>query len=66
LCDLTEGLRLLTVLLHPFMPATAAEMSARIGLPAGSPVAWDEAAWGRLPAGLRVVAGASLFPRIEE
>ena len=66
LWDLTEGLRLLTVLLHPFMPSTAAEMSARIGMPAGSPWPGSEAAWGRLPAGLRVVAGASLFPRIEE
>lgn len=66
LWDLTEGLRLLTVLLYPFMPTTAAEMAARIGLSAASTESWEEAAWGRLPVGLRVVTGASLFPRIED
>jgi Methionyl-tRNA synthetase len=66
LWDLTEGLRLLTVLLHPFMPATAAEMAVRIGLSAGTTASWEEAVWGRLPTGLQVVMGASLFPRIED
>ncbi len=94
LWDLVEGLRLLAILLHAFMPATSAEIMVRLGMGAGctdrgdegdsdttggegagvdstgagfggAVVAWAEAAWGRLPEGLTVIAGASLFPRIE-
>ena len=82
LWDLAEGLRLLSVLLHPFIPQTAAAIRERLGLaPAtaapgaaalGTPESrlpdpsWDEAHWGLLPAGLTVVTGAPLFPRIED
>jgi len=67
LWDLAEGLRLLAVLLHPFMPATATQLLTRLGLPGGpEAVAWQQAAWGRLPAGLAVVQGPPLFPRIED
>lgn len=83
LWDLAEGLRLLTLLLHPFIPQTAAAIRERLGLPAAGAAApgvaesgiaesrlpdpsWDEARWGLLPAGLTVVTGAPLFPRIEE
>jgi methionyl-tRNA synthetase len=80
LWDLAEGLRLLSVLLYPFMPGTALEMRARLGLrtPAAAaggaapgaardakvPV-WNEARWGLLPDGATVVSGPPLFPRIE-
>ncbi|GAB4246591.1 MAG: methionine--tRNA ligase [Thermoleophilia bacterium] len=67
LYDLAEGLRLLSVLLHPYMPGTAVRIRARLGLSAdAAALAWEETAWGRLPAGLRVVQGGPLFPRIEE
>lgn len=106
LWDLAEGLRLLSVLLHPFIPQTAAAIQERLGLrcisradveaapegagvtgvlaaqgassgatsggvPGGVPApalvpGWEEARWGLLPHGLTVVAGASLFPRIED
>ena len=76
LWDLAEGLRLLSVLLHPFIPGTAAAIRERLGLPAteaGGPVAgslpdpsWGEARWGLFPEGLTVIAGAALFPRIED
>jgi methionyl-tRNA synthetase len=76
LWDLTEGLRLLSVLLHPFVPETAAAIRERLGLPAAVPSdtaartniepGWGEARWGLLPDGLTVVAGAPLFPRIED
>ncbi|HZJ02712.1 MAG TPA: methionine--tRNA ligase [Thermoleophilia bacterium] len=65
--DLTEGLRLLAVLLHPYMPATADEILRRLGLePGRDTYSWAETTWGGLPDGLRVVSGAPLFPRIEE
>ena len=75
LWDLAEGLRLLSVLLHPFIPQTAALIRERLGFApaaataAGAPLpdpSWDDALWGLLPAGLTVVSGAPLFPRIED
>ncbi|MGI5939882.1 MAG: methionine--tRNA ligase [Thermoleophilia bacterium] len=73
LWDLAEGLRLVSVVLYPFIPVTATTIMERLGLaPAatqpivdGAP-SWEEARWGLLPAGLAVVIGAPLFPRIEE
>jgi len=79
LYDLAEGLRLLSVLLYPFMPRTALTMRERLGLGAqGGGVElvdlgatawvppWSEAKWGLLAPGARVVSGAPLFPRIED
>jgi methionyl-tRNA synthetase len=70
LWDLAEGLRLLSVLLHPFVPETAAAIRQRLGIdPDGSaaqPPGWDEARWGLLAEGLTMVTGPSLFPRIED
>jgi methionyl-tRNA synthetase len=37
LWDLAEGLRLLSVLLHPFIPLTAAAIRERLGLPGAAP-----------------------------
>jgi methionyl-tRNA synthetase len=65
LWDLAEGLRLLSVVLYPFVPQTAGSVRTRLGLDAGI-TSWNEARWGMLPAGVVVVAGAPLFPRIEE
>ena len=71
LWDLAEGLRLLSVLLYPFMPQTALAIRKRLGLGLDSAAAptvplWEETRWGLLPAGLHVVSGPALFPRIEE
>ena len=73
LWDLAEGLRLLSVLLHPFMPQTAMAIRERLGLTSAGSASdtatgpsWDEARWGLLAPGLRVTAGGALFPRIED
>jgi len=69
LWDLAEGLRLLSVLLHPFIPQAAGAIRERIGLTSTSGIGgpgWADARWGLLPAGLTVVTGAPLFPRIED
>ena len=60
-----EALRIVALLASPALPATAAEIWRRIGLP-GSPAAHrlpDDAAWGGYPGGLAVEKGAPLFPR---
>ena len=69
LWDLAEGLRLLSVLLYPFIPETAWAIRERLGLSGVTTAigpAWIEARWGMLSDGLTVVTGAPLFPRIED
>ena len=69
LWDLAEGLRLISVLLHPFIPETAGTIRERLGLSGAATAsgpAWGEARWGVLPDGLTVATGAPLFPRIED
>ena len=64
--DALETLRIVSVLVCPAIPESAADIWTRIGLP-GRP---DEAtvpadlAWGGYPGGLEVAKGAPLFPRI--
>ena len=67
LWGLAEGLRLLSVLLYPYMPQTALAIRGRLGLDEAAP-SWDEARWdaGVLTPGQKVVPGPALFPRIEE
>lgn len=67
LWELAEGIRLLAVALHSFMPAATEETMRRLGLDGdGDALLWNEAAWGRLPAGRMVETGPPLFPRIED
>lgn len=66
LWNLAEGLRLLAVLLHPYVPQTSSEMLSRLGIePDAGAFAWDQARWGLLPGSASVVVGAPLFPRID-
>ena len=49
------------VLLHPFIPASAARMLEAVGDPGA--VAWERAGMGLLPAGIAVSQPPPLFPR---
>lgn len=64
---LAEGLRLLSSLMYPAMPATSVEIWKRLGLgkrPLDVP--WDEQArWGMLKDGMKVEKGKPLFPRLD-
>jgi len=62
LYNLAETCRVLAVLLWPFLPTTAANLYAQLGL-SEAPDKFAEAAWGRLPAGHTLGAVAPLFPR---
>jgi len=67
LWDLAEGIRLLAVVLHPFIPAATEETMRRLGLgESEDALMWSEAVWGRLPADNVVEIGPPLFPRIED
>ncbi|NOX80633.1 MAG: methionine--tRNA ligase [Deltaproteobacteria bacterium] len=65
---LAEGLRLITLVLRPFMPETAAKMAAALGLDAELETAsLDEAGhWGQMVPGHRISQGAQLFPRLDK
>lgn len=66
LYNLAEIIRIVTVLLSPFMPALAPRVWEQLGLTDLSRAGWDSVqVWGGLPAGLKVVKGQALFPRIE-
>ena len=65
LYNLLESVRICTVLLTPFMPATCEKIFAQLG--AGPELTtWDSAGrWGLLPQAAQVQRGDNLFPRID-
>ena len=56
-----EALRLISVLISPFIPETAEKIQKQIGLSEFDTVA----EWGHLPAGLTVSRGEPIFPRVD-
>jgi methionyl-tRNA synthetase len=65
LYNLCEVLRIVSILLKPFLPDTAPKIQQQIG--AGADVLTYEAAakWNLLPADTTIVKGDALFPRID-
>ena len=64
LATLGESLKMLSIVLAPFLPDAAAKIHASLTL-TGEPQLAD-AVWGRLPAGARVQKLSGLFPRIDD
>ena len=63
--NLLEVLRISAILLTPFMPDSAAEILRQIGA-CDACSTWESAAqYGSLPAGVTVVRGDNLFPRVD-
>lgn len=62
-----RALRLLAILLYPFMPQAAQQMIHQLGLSLelSQPVSDTKNGWDAPLAGSRIQKGASLFPRIE-
>ena len=63
LYNLAEVLRLVSLMIAPIMPDTANEIFKRIGKQAVEN--FETLEWGRLEAGLSIVHGSPLFPRID-
>ncbi len=64
MAELMEALRVVTLLISPFMPQTAAEAASVLGLEAG----WSTRAglqWGTSLASAKIAKAKPLFPRIE-
>ncbi len=65
LYNLAESIRVIGVLILPFMPTTAEKIFAQLGLPLPS-VTWESAKeWGVLPADAKMQKADALFPRID-
>ncbi|MGI6200912.1 MAG: methionine--tRNA ligase [Christensenellales bacterium] len=64
LYNLIESIRIVAVLIEPFMPATPARIFEQIGRPAAT--GWESTyAFGALEPGSQVKKGEALFPRID-
>lgn len=65
LYNLCEVLRIISVLITPFIPETAPKIQEQIGV-SGDTVTYESAAkWGVLPGDAIITKGATLFPRID-
>ncbi|MGZ9586125.1 methionine--tRNA ligase [Paenibacillus marinisediminis] len=63
---LAESLRIVSILIQPFLTQTPAKIREQLGLAEGEGTAWDAArVFGAIPAGTKVVKGSPIFPRLE-
>ncbi len=67
LYNLAESLRIISVLIAPFMPATAPKIWKQLGLPTDFSAVQlqDIETWGGMPVNLPIGTPEQLFPRIE-
>ena len=64
--NLVESIRVISILIEPFMPETPEKIWAQLGLSKGDATSWESAKkWGEYPDGVTVNKGESLFPRID-
>jgi methionyl-tRNA synthetase len=65
LYNVAEAIRIVSILIQPFMPLTPAKIWEQLNVPAEA-TAWETTkTWGVLPAELAVKKGETLFPRID-
>lgn len=62
--NLAEALRIVSVLIHPFMHATASEIRKQIGLSTDEPQ-WDDSKVFDMMSGEKVAKGDPIFPRMD-
>ncbi|MDO4799821.1 MAG: methionine--tRNA ligase [Bacillota bacterium] len=63
LYHLIESLRIIALLIRPFLPATSRKLAEQLGVELGD--IEESTVWGGFPAGNRVKKGDILFPRID-
>jgi len=67
LYNLADSIRIISVLISPFMPNTPAKIWVQLGMDHGQGSEWEDALqFGKLPTGLKVRKGEIIFPRIEK
>ncbi len=63
--NLAEALRIIAILIAPFVPVTAPKIYEQLGLGKQESFFMADAVWGKLATGTKVQKGEPLFPRIE-
>lgn len=64
--NLAESLRIISILIQPFMPETPEKIWQQLGIVSGGALEWDSAKrWGGYPQGTAVQKGDVIFPRID-
>ena len=63
LYSLGESVRLISLLVSPFMPTTASQIRAQLGIGEPATSLGEEVKWGRLAGGVTIGAVAPLFPK---
>lgn len=63
--NLAEALRIIAILIAPFVPVTAPKIYEQLGLGKSESFFMADAVWGKLATGTKVQKGEPLFPRIE-
>lgn len=63
--NLAEALRIIAILIAPFVPVTAPKIYEQLGLGKSESFFMADAVWGKLASGTKVQKGYPLFPRIE-
>ncbi|MGL4362607.1 MAG: methionine--tRNA ligase [Cellulosilyticaceae bacterium] len=67
LYTLAEGLRVVSVMIEPFMPQTPEKIWQQIGIERGELTAWDTIhKWGTLERSVKAKKGINMFPRIDK
>jgi methionyl-tRNA synthetase len=66
LYNLAESIRIISVLILPFMHTTSKKIWGQLGIEDGNGTAWEDTfTFGKLPSGVKVKKEAPLFPRID-
>ncbi|AOY75485.1 methionine--tRNA ligase [Clostridium formicaceticum] len=66
LYNLADSLRIISILIKPFMEATTTKIWAQLGIDKEQCTSWEDAAvFGKIPVGTQVKRGEILFPRLE-
>lgn len=63
--NLAEVLRIIAILIAPFVPVTAPKIYEQLGLGKPESFFMADAVWGKMATGTKVQKGEPLFPRIE-
>lgn len=66
LYNLADSIRIISVLIQPFMDKTARNIWVQLGIDEGQGTAWEDTIeFGKIPTGVKVNKQAPLFPRID-
>ena len=65
LYNLAESIRIVGILIEPFMPKTSKSIFRQLGLKEGDLTNWEATKWGLLPSGVNVSKESAMFPRID-